>query len=524
MSKSELFNSLLKNFMDVVPDVEAVIVSDDEGLIIAAKLDNSLKEKTLDNSLEEKTDSISVLSSLVNPILERIRYEFSFKKWGTASFETEDSRILFVSVKDNATVSIILNTLASIDKTAPYAYFLAEKCAQILTEDDINRIQIYIPNFEYDERQEFDRLKNQIYQMRLARGEYKFKFIIVGDHAVGKTSIVMRFVENRFSTDYRATIGLNILTHNYKFLNTAINLMIWDIGAQKFFRRVRKTYYQGAHSAFLVFDLTNVSSFENLENWYDELKGFISKDIPVVVVGNKTDLSKERKISYQEGVSLANKLKASYIETSAKTGENVEDAFSLISYHYIVKSQLDEENIVKTNLISEINKIINVKGKLILSFIGLNKYWNPALQLFTEFRDLGEMSIVKNEELEKIYSFNDKVIIKNYINHIGEIVDSDGVLFIFDARNKKSIDLEWRNLVINGLDKINENTSVLIGLRTSEDHTQTAVWSRLIEEFNLNEYLEKKMIPLLFFKITTEYRLELLDQFNTWISTISSFL
>ncbi len=113
MSKSELFNSLLKNFMDVVPDVEAVIVSDDEGLIIAAKLDNILKEKTLDDSLEVKTDSISVLSSLVNPILERIRYEFSFKKWGTASFETEDSRILFVSVKDNATVSIILNTLAS---------------------------------------------------------------------------------------------------------------------------------------------------------------------------------------------------------------------------------------------------------------------------------------------------------------------------------------------------------------------------------------------------------------------------
>jgi len=501
--------------MDVVPDVEAVIVSDEEGLIIASRLNESLKEKT---------DSISVLSSLVNPILERIRYEFSFKKFGTASFETEDSRILFVSAKDDATVSIILNTLASIDNTAPYAYFLAEKSAQILTEDDVNRIQIYIPNFEYDERQEYDRLKNQIYQMRLAKGEYKFKFIIVGAHAVGKTSIVMRFVENRFSTDYRATIGLNILTHKYKFLNTLIHLMIWDIGAQKFFRRVRKTYYQGAHSAFLVFDLTDRASFENLENWYDELKGFINKDIPVVVVGNKSDLNEDRLISYQEGVSLANKLKASYIETSAKTGENVEDAFSLISYHYIMKSQLEEEKLVKEDLISEINQIIKSKGKLVLSFIGLNKYWNPALQLFTEFRELGEMNVIKNEELEKIYAFNEKVIVKNYINHIGEIEDSDGVLFVFDARNKKSIDLEWRNLVLNGLDKLNENTCVLIGIRTSEDHTQKGLWSRFIEEFNLNEYLEKKMISLLFFKITTEYRLELLDQFNTWISTISSFL
>jgi small GTP-binding protein len=322
MSKTELFNKLLTNFMNVVPDVEAIIVSDDDGLIIASKLDEAF---------EEKTDSISVLSSLVNPILERIRYEFSFKKFGTASFETEDSRILFVSAKDDATVSIILNTLASIDKTAPYAYFLAEKSAQILTEEEIDRIQTYIPTFEYDERAEFERLKNQIYQMRITGGEYKFKFIIVGDHEVGKTSIIMRFVENRFSMDYRATIGLNIMAHNYNFLDTMIHLMIWDIGAQKFFRRVRRTYYQGAHSAFLVFDLTNRSSFDHLENWYDELKGFVSKDIPIVVVGNKTDLKEERQVSYQEGVSLANKLKASYIETSAKTGENVEDAFSLIS-------------------------------------------------------------------------------------------------------------------------------------------------------------------------------------------------
>ena len=512
--KTDLFKELLKNFIEVVPDVHAVIVSDDDGLILASRLHDELKEKT---------DSISVLSSLVNPILERIQYEFSFKKFGTASFETDENRLLFVSALQNITVSIVLDSLGSIDKTAPYAYFLAEKCAQIVTADDETVVQVYIPNFEYDEKEEFERLKNQIYQMRLAKGTYKFKFIVVGDHEVGKTSIVRRFVDNKFSLDYRATIGLNILSHSYEFLDTNINFIIWDFGAQKYFRRVRKTYYQGAHSAFIMYDLTNRESYENLDNWYAEINQYIPRNIPIVVVGNKTDLVDERQVSYQEGVDYATSIDASYIETSAKTGENVEDAFALISYHYIMNSQLREESKVKRNILEEISQILEAKEELTLSFITLSKFWNPGLQILTEFRELGDLKILVNKDLEKVYSFDDKIIVRSYINTIGDIKDSDGVLFIFDARNKKSIDAEWKELVINGLDQLDENSVVLIGIRTS-DAAQNGAWSRYIEDFNLNEYLEKKMISILFFKITTDYRLEFLDQFNVWLSTINSLM
>lgn len=510
--KIDLFNELLKNFIEVVPDIDAVIVSDDNGLIVASKLKDELKART---------DSISVLSSLVTPILERIQYEFSFKKFGTASFETDENRLLFVSATENVTVSLVMDSMGSIDKAAPYAYFLAEKCAQISTADDDQVIQVYIPNFEYDEKEEFERIKNQIYQMRLAQGIYKFKFIIVGDHEVGKTSIVRRFVENRYSNDYRATIGLNILSHTYKFLDTMINFIIWDFGAQKYFRRVRKTYYQGAHSAFIMFDLTNRETFENLNNWFLEIKDYIEREIPIVVVGNKNDLENERDVTYQEGVGYAMKIGASYIETSAKTGDNVEDAFALISYHYIMNSQLREENKVKANIQEELKQIFESKEKLTLSLISLSKYWNPALQIFTEFRELGELRMTVNNEIEKVYTFDKKLILKNYINQIGDIADSDGVLFIFDARHKKGIDVEWKELVINGLNKLNDNSVVLIGIRTEED-TLNGAWSRYIEDFNLNEYLEEKMISVLFFKITTEYRLEFLDQFNIWLSTINS--
>ena len=115
--------------------------------------------------------------------------------------------------------------MGSIDKISPYAFFLAEKVSQIINADDNDVIQISIPNFEVekDSSSSSSRIKDQIYQMRLdSGGKYHLKFIIVGDHLVGKSSILRRFVENKFSTDYRATIGLNVMTHSIEFYGNEI--------------------------------------------------------------------------------------------------------------------------------------------------------------------------------------------------------------------------------------------------------------------------------------------------------------
>ena len=362
INRNKLFTELFNQFFQTNDDIEAVIVSDQLGFVIAG-------EKRTDVDLE----IVSVLTSIINPIVERIRDEFAFKKFGTASFDTEFYRLLFISLDESRTLSIVLNNLASVDKASPYAYLLAEKSVQILNANEGDSIQLNIPNFEYetDETAYNERVKNQIYQMRLDQGGlYRFKFVIIGDHEVGKTSLVRRFVDNKFSHDYRATIGLNILSHTIEFFGNNIVYSLWDIGAQSFFARFRQTYYLGAQAGFIVFDITNRNSFDNILKWYEELENFIKqRHIPIIIIGNKTDLKDARVIQYEEGMELVNKLskrikgKVSYIETSALSGENVEDAFTLIAYHYISKSKEEEEEIVKKDLLDELNSILDKRKR-----------------------------------------------------------------------------------------------------------------------------------------------------------------
>jgi len=522
INRTELFTKLFNSFLEVNEDVDGVIVSDQLGFVIAA-------EKRSDIDLE----IVSVLTSIIHPIVERIRDEFAFKKFGTASFDTEFYRLLFISLDENRTLSIVLNNLASVDKASPYAYLLAEKSVQVLNAEEGDNLQLTIPDFAYesDESAHSERVKNQIYQMRLDEGVYRFKFVIIGSHEVGKTSLVRRFVENRFSSDYRATIGLNILSHSLKFFGNDIVYSLWDVGAQQYFKRFRKTYYLGAQAAFIVFDLTNRESFENAKEWYDELETFIGgREIPFIIIGNKSDLKEQRGVSYQEGVQLVNELsqnsksKISYIETSALSGENVEDAFTLIAYHYISKSKEEEEERVKQDLLDEQTAILAKRKELkveresllTLTIISENEFWSPGLQILSEINCKSDCDKQKDERDEKLYKFSNGVILHNYLYNNFEVAGTDGVFCIFDARGKDFVKPEWKDVVVKIINDIEENKVVLIGIRVS-DKTD---WSFIMEEFNVNELLEQKMVSLLFFKLGLEYRLEIYDQLKVMLNTI----
>jgi len=514
-----LFKGLFTNFLEIDEYVEAIIVSDREGFVIAGE-----KRKTVDMEL------VSVLTALINPILDRFKDEFSSKQYGSfSSFDTEKYRLLFISIDENTTLSIVLNNLASIDKISPYAYFLAEKVAQLLHAPEDELIQIQIPDFEVesDEEKTSVRIKEQLYQLRLdSGGKYRFKFIIIGDHEVGKTSIIRRFVENKFINDYRATIGLNVTTHKINLYDNEILFSIFDIGAQEYFKRFRKTYYQGAKAAFIVFDVTDHQSFLNVPTWYKELKQFINDNqIPIVIVGNKSDLKEDRILSYEEGAKLVNQLSSmyfvgnmSYIETSALTGENIQDAFSLIAYHYITRNKEMEEERLRHELMEIIKSILEERGKLTISFITENPYWSPGLQILTNINKLCECEKVEDETKKRRYEYSNGLIIKNFLFDSFKIEDSDGVFIIFDARNKEKIDPEWNEIVVNLIKKIQENKVILVGIQISDD-TQ---WSTLIQEFKINQYLQKKMVSLLFFKIGSEYRLEIYDQLGVMLSTIKN--
>jgi small GTP-binding protein len=158
--------------------------------------------------------------------------------------------------------------------------------------------------------------------------KYNFKVIFLGDAAVGKTSIVAKHVTSTFKENYIPSLGANIASREYTVDGKDITLMIWDIAAQEAFSKVRQEYYNGAKAAFIVYDVTRPGTFENVVFWHDDLIKIIRKKIPIILIGNKTDL--RAVVQVHSGKRLADDIGADFIETSAKTGENIEKVFEKV--------------------------------------------------------------------------------------------------------------------------------------------------------------------------------------------------
>jgi small GTP-binding protein len=163
---------------------------------------------------------------------------------------------------------------------------------------------------------------------------YKYKVLILGPPAVGKTSLLHRFVNEEFKVDYHATIGATFLTKEIKISedkadDNMAQLSLWDVGGQHNFIDLRTTFYRGANGALIVFDLIQEKTFNEIEVWQSEMHDTLKKDIPFVLIGNKSDLIKTygRKVKLSSAKKFAKDKNSHYIETSAKTGLNVEKAF-----------------------------------------------------------------------------------------------------------------------------------------------------------------------------------------------------
>lgn len=172
--------------------------------------------------------------------------------------------------------------------------------------------------------------------MALPKSKYVFKVILIGDGGVGKTSLLLRFTENKFTSDYKKTLGTDFAIKRVMVGDSEVKLQIWDLGGQELFRDLRKAFYPGAKAALIVYDITNRSSFENVRGWYYDLQTTLAS-IPIVLVGNKIDLP--RVVTYQEAKDLSEELAVQYIETSAKLDKNVEAAFIKIAEEAVSASK-----------------------------------------------------------------------------------------------------------------------------------------------------------------------------------------
>lgn len=161
------------------------------------------------------------------------------------------------------------------------------------------------------------------------------KILLLGEIAVGKSSMILRYVEGRFPGEYQATIGANFLVKNVKVAmkdgtTKHVMLQIWDLGGHvRTIAHVGPIFYQNANGAMLVYDLTRPDSLEKLPLWYDACRTH-APHVKTLIVGNKSDL--ERTVSREEGLEVARELHSvGFHETSAKTGDNIEEAFTTLA-------------------------------------------------------------------------------------------------------------------------------------------------------------------------------------------------
>ena len=174
--------------------------------------------------------------------------------------------------------------------------------------------------------------------------EYVLKIIVIGPGGVGKSSIIRRFVKNEFSFDYKFTIGVEINSKLVEFERDSFALLtIWDIGGQKRFKILRRNFYEGTYGALVVFDLSRPQTFSKMKEWLSDLNVIIEEKVPIVILGNKSDLVPKIGESFDQNdiIHFAEKLDYTYLETSAKTGENIQEAFAQLT-RIIVKNIFGE--------------------------------------------------------------------------------------------------------------------------------------------------------------------------------------
>jgi len=158
--------------------------------------------------------------------------------------------------------------------------------------------------------------------------EPNYKILLIGDAGVGKSSILVRFVNDTFTEGVEPATGIDSLNKNIDIDGKRVKLQIWDTAGQERFRTITSSYYRGAHGVLIVYDVCDHTSFENTRRWIGEIDRYAGEDQPLkMLVGTKVDMDTKRTVATSDGQELADQLQIPFKETSAKTKANLDDVF-----------------------------------------------------------------------------------------------------------------------------------------------------------------------------------------------------
>ncbi|MHC1590975.1 MAG: Rab family GTPase [Candidatus Helarchaeales archaeon] len=298
-------NTLLNNLIDSIEMIEATILITKEGYIITSIVKDLGEE------------SIGGVTQIVRYISDVITFDVALhEKRQIKEISTPEKLFIFRQVDPKIMFCVICNPAIDSKVAKAYSEFVAKKIELLLDDKDTS---IEIPKM----KPEMEKEKKH--------KEYVFKICVLGDPGVGKTSSIIQFAQNRFESEYKSTIGVSIIKHDLELDGDTIHLQIWDIAGQERWSGMRKVYYAGSLGALILFDVTRIQSFNNVDLWAKEFQNHTSPENPCILVGNKIDLENLRKISPEEAREKALSLNMPYIETSAKTAENIYEAYAKLA-------------------------------------------------------------------------------------------------------------------------------------------------------------------------------------------------
>ena len=185
------------------------------------------------------------------------------------------------------------------------------------------------------------------------KSEMQVKLLLLGDQAVGKSSLMMRYTDDEFNLNIMGTAGMDLKKKSITIKDEDIKVMIYDTAGHERFRLIAKTQYKGSKGIILIYDVTDRKSFDNVSYWINHIKENTENGVEILLVGNKIDKLGDRAVPSEEGAAFAQKSNVPFMETSAKTGENVEAAFlQLVTNIYNKEKSASTTDAVTTNTIS----------------------------------------------------------------------------------------------------------------------------------------------------------------------------
>lgn len=181
-----------------------------------------------------------------------------------------------------------------------------------------------------------------------------YKVIFLGDTAVGKTSLIFRFCDDRFDEVFTATIGIDIKTKKYIYKDKKIELDIWDSAGQERYKSLAKNSFQGADGIILVYDITDKKTFQNIKIWYKNIKDIIDiNKVAIIIVGNKSDLP-EKEVNKETCEKFCQQYNLQSIETSCKNNINIQETFNLLIDKMIkIQDELKQQSKRRNSKIDE---------------------------------------------------------------------------------------------------------------------------------------------------------------------------